>query len=87
MPLSVISLGAERRRLTSWSHFDRWSAATQMNPIAVPDTTKARVGGDDDLMLDRNWFGDESRVSPEPGAGYQGRTNRGTTGRGSQYAV
>lgn len=34
-------------------------------PLVVPDTTKARVLIVGDVMLDRYWFGDASRVSPE----------------------
>jgi rfaE bifunctional protein kinase chain/domain len=34
-------------------------------PLAVPDTSRARVLIVGDVMLDRYWFGDASRVSPE----------------------
>lgn len=34
-------------------------------PLPVPDTTQARVLIVGDVMLDRYWFGDASRVSPE----------------------
>jgi D-glycero-beta-D-manno-heptose-7-phosphate kinase len=36
-----------------------------MNATTVPDTTKARILVVGDVMLDRYWFGDVSRISPE----------------------
>ncbi len=36
-----------------------------MNKIALPDTAKARVLVVGDVMLDRYWFGEVSRISPE----------------------
>ncbi len=36
-----------------------------MNKIALPDTSKARVLVVGDVMLDRYWFGEVSRISPE----------------------
>ena len=37
----------------------------EARPLPVPDTTKARLLIIGDVMLDRYWFGDVSRVSPE----------------------
>ncbi len=36
-----------------------------MRPLPVPDTSRARVLVVGDVMLDRYWFGDVSRISPE----------------------
>jgi len=36
-----------------------------MVPSAVPDTSKARILVVGDVMLDRYWFGDVARISPE----------------------
>ena len=36
-----------------------------MKPLPVPDTTNARVLVAGDVMLDRYWFGEVSRISPE----------------------
>jgi len=35
------------------------------SPLALPDTTQARVLVVGDVMLDRYWFGEVSRISPE----------------------
>lgn len=34
-------------------------------PLAIPDTSKARILVVGDVMLDRYWFGDAARISPE----------------------
>ncbi len=36
-----------------------------MNKLALPDTSKARILVVGDVMLDRYWFGEVSRISPE----------------------
>ncbi|HSD38347.1 MAG TPA: D-glycero-beta-D-manno-heptose-7-phosphate kinase [Rhodocyclaceae bacterium] len=36
-----------------------------MNRLSIPDTSKARVLVVGDVMLDRYWFGDVERISPE----------------------
>lgn len=41
------------------------SAAQGAAPLRIPDTARARVLIVGDVMLDRYWFGDASRVSPE----------------------
>ena len=38
---------------------------TQQSPLPIPVTAKARVLVVGDVMLDRYWFGDVSRISPE----------------------
>jgi rfaE bifunctional protein kinase chain/domain len=41
------------------------SGAQATAPLRIPDTARARVLIVGDVMLDRYWFGDASRVSPE----------------------
>ncbi|HSH07479.1 MAG TPA: PfkB family carbohydrate kinase, partial [Burkholderiales bacterium] len=41
------------------------SDARAAPPLNIPDTARARVLIVGDVMLDRYWFGDASRVSPE----------------------
>ncbi len=36
-----------------------------MTRLSIPDTSKARVLVVGDVMLDRYWFGDVNRISPE----------------------
>ena len=38
---------------------------TQMSELPIPDTSAARILIVGDVMLDRYWFGDVSRISPE----------------------
>ncbi|MBK9520803.1 MAG: D-glycero-beta-D-manno-heptose-7-phosphate kinase [Rhodocyclaceae bacterium] len=40
-------------------------SAKQRHIVSIPDTSKARILVVGDVMLDRYWFGDASRISPE----------------------